>query len=78
MPVEQRGKSRAEFLRCEIKQSGRTLYEIAKSTKGAVSRSALHRFIHRQGYLSWPAIDALMDQLGLEITRKETADSPAA
>ncbi len=59
----------SQLLRVTIRDSGKTLYRVAKDS--GVSYPALHRFVVGKRSLSMPALDRLCAYLGLELRKRE-------
>jgi hypothetical protein len=59
----------SKVLRRAIRDSGKTLYRIAKDA--GIDYMSLHRFAHGKTMLSLDAVDRVCAYLGLELMRRE-------
>jgi hypothetical protein len=68
------GKNVTEQLRQAVRDSGKTLTQLAKDSGVGIDR--LSRFVRAERSLTLPSVDGLCHALGLYLAGPESADEP--
>ena len=69
-PMNSRHKKVSDQLRQEIEKASISQYELARRI--GLDKSVMSRFMHAKSGLSVPKIDAICEELELELRRKRT------